>query len=111
MWRTPTVGLFAAVLVVVCLAVDASAQPGVRLQTPAQPEPEASSALKLGGYRLEGEARAGVQFFLVDPSHSQSAKFEEYRSVPEGLFLDRLYLRLYRSDELYLTWLEGANWG
>src|SRR2546425_323416 len=111
MRRTPTVGLIAAVLAVVCLAVDASAQPGVRLKTPAQPEPEASSALKLGGYRLEGEARAGVQFFLVDPSHSQSAKFEEYRSVPEGLFLDRLYLRLYRSDELYSTWLEGAKWG
>lgn len=105
------VGLIATVLSLLGLGLDASAQPGLRTEAPTQPPPEESSALKIGDYRLEGEVRAGVQFFLSDPSHSESAKFEEYRSVPEGLFLERLHLRLYRPDERYSAWFDGAKWG
>jgi MtrB/PioB family decaheme-associated outer membrane protein len=108
---TRAVGLLVAVLSVLFLTIDVSAQPGLRTEPTAGPQPEPSTALRIGDYRLEGEVRTGVQFFISDPSHTQSAKFEEYRNVPEGLFLESLHLRLYRSDELYATWLDGAKWG
>jgi MtrB/PioB family decaheme-associated outer membrane protein len=73
--------------------------------------PGASAQARLGGYRLDADVEAGVQFFVDEPSRSRSAKFEEYRSVPEGLFLERLRLRIFSPDELYSAGLGGANWG
>src|SRR6266511_2029214 len=67
--------------------------------------------ISIGGYSLEGEIEAGPRFFLVEPSKSRKAKFEEYRDMTEGLTLDHLYLRLFRPDESYSAELYGSKWG
>jgi MtrB/PioB family decaheme-associated outer membrane protein len=70
-----------------------------------------AAQVSLGGYNLEGEIEAGPRFFLVEPSKSRKAKFEEYRDMTEGLVLDHLYLRLSRPDESYSAELYGSKWG
>src|SRR5712691_1982351 len=75
------------------------------------PAIDASAEMDLGGYKLDGEVRAGVQFFIDQPSDKASAKFDEYRDVHNGLFLESLRLRLFSPGELYYGWLEGSKWG
>ena len=87
------VGLMCGGLWVLALAVDASAQ------------------MDLGGYKLDGEIRAGLQFFIDHPSDRESAKFQEYRDVHDGLFLERLRLRVFTPDGLTYGSLEGSKWG
>ena len=71
----------------------------------------ASAQYTLGGMRLEGEVEAGARFFLLEPSKSRAAKFQEYRDVDDGLFLQRFYLRAFTADDAYSTELAGAEWG
>ena len=71
----------------------------------------ASAQQEIGGMRLEGEAEAGVRFFLEEPSKTRSSKFLEYRDINEGLFLQGLHLRLFRPDEAYSTEFGGRQWG
>lgn len=66
---------------------------------------------QVGGFQLEGEVEAGLRLFLVEPSESRKGKFEEYRDLPEGPFLGRLQLRLFRPDERYGVEFEGSKWG
>jgi MtrB/PioB family decaheme-associated outer membrane protein len=65
----------------------------------------------LGGMGLEGEVETGARFFLEEPSKTRSAKFQEYRDVDDGLFLQRFYLRAFTSDDSYSTELAGSEWG
>ena len=88
------VGFTCSALWVLALALDASAQ-----------------MVLGGGFKLDGEVQAGVQFFIDEPSDKASAKFDEYRDVHNGLFLERLRLRLFSPDELYYGTLEGSKWG
>lgn len=67
--------------------------------------------LQVGGMALEGEIETGVRFFVEEPSASETAKFEEYRDITEGLFLERLQLRIFRPDESYSVEFEGSKWG
>ena len=87
------VGFMCGGLWVLALAVDASAQ------------------MDLGGYKLDGEVRAGLQFFIDHPSDRESAKFQEYRDIHDGLFLERLRLRVFTPDGLTYGSLEGSKWG
>ena len=73
--------------------------------------PEAPAQVSLGGMNLEGEIEAGPIFYLEEPSKSQKAKFEEYRDMTQGLWLNNLSLRLFTPDEAYETTLSGYKWG
>ena len=66
---------------------------------------------QLGGFNLEGDAEAGVRFFIDGPRRSSWAKFEEYRDINSGLFLQGLRLRLFTPDEKYSGVLGGRQWG
>jgi MtrB/PioB family decaheme-associated outer membrane protein len=72
---------------------------------------DASAQMEVGGYKLDGEVRAGIQFFINEPSDKASAKFDEYRDVHNGLFLEKLRLRLFAPDGLTFGFLEGSKWG
>ena len=87
------VGFMCGGLLVLTLALDASAQ------------------MDVGGYKLDGEVRAGIQFFIDQPSDKASAKFDEYRDVHNGLFLETLRLRMFAPDGLTFGFLEGSKWG
>jgi MtrB/PioB family decaheme-associated outer membrane protein len=93
MRTTAAVGLLFAVVAVLCLADSAFAQ------------------IPLGGLRLEGDVEAGLRFFIDEPSENRKAKFEEYRDFPNGAFLERLRLRLFRPDESYSADFGGSKWG
>jgi MtrB/PioB family decaheme-associated outer membrane protein len=69
-----------------------------------------SAPTQIGGFNLEGYAEAGVRFFL-DPSHKESAKFEEYRDFNQGLYLQGLWLRFFTPDEKYSGEFGGRQWG
>ena len=71
----------------------------------------AGAQLTLGGMNVEGEIESGVRFNLDDPERKRTQKFEEYRDMGEGLQLDGLRLRLFRSDESYSFEFGGSKWG
>jgi len=66
---------------------------------------------KIGGFNLEGFAEAGVRFFGERPTQKESAKFEEYRDINQGLYLQGLWLRFYTPDEKYSGEFGGRQWG
>jgi len=71
---------------------------------------------QIGGWNLEGYVEPGVRFFLENPNGTHTpgkadGKFEEYRDINQGLYLDGLRLRLYRPDEKYSVELSGKDWG
>src|SRR5262245_1586520 len=72
---------------------------------------DARAQIKLGPVNLEGEAAAGVRYIIDEPKGSRQAKFQEYRDIQDGLFLEQLQLRFFRPDESYSAELGGANWG
>ena len=53
------------------------------------------------GTRLDGTVELGVRGFLAGVPDSAKGKFEEYRNIPSGLFLEDLQLRLVTDDKLY----------
>ena len=75
------------------------------------PVGRAGAQVKLGGFNLEGDVEAGGRSLIDEPSRSRKGKFEEYRDVSAGLFLDRLQLRIFRPDESQAFELGGSKWG
>ena len=71
----------------------------------------ASAQTQLGGVNIEGQIEAGGRFYAERPSPTHRAKFEEYRDLPAGLFLQGFDLRLSRPDESYSAELSGSKWG
>jgi MtrB/PioB family decaheme-associated outer membrane protein len=71
----------------------------------------AAAQTKVGGMNLEGDIEAGVRFFIQEPSKNEKQKFEEYRDMGQGLFLQGLHLRYFTSDERYSTEFRGSKWG
>ena len=71
---------------------------------------------KIGGWNLEGYVEPGVRFFIENPNGDHTpgkadGRFEEYRDINQGLYLDGLRLRLYRPDEKYSVEVSGKDWG
>jgi len=54
------------------------------------------------GYKLDGSVELGGRAYIDRPTDKQSGKFEEYRDIPQGLFLEDLRLRLSTKDDRYL---------
>jgi len=71
----------------------------------------AAAQTRVGGMNVEGEIEAGARFFIEEPSKNEKQKFEEYRDMGEGLFLQGLRLRLFTDDERYSTEFLGSKWG
>lgn len=92
--RSPTLSLLAAAVTIAALG----------------PAP-AEAQLAIGDFSLEGDVEAGFRYFLERPSPSRRGKFEEYRDIDQGFFLDELRLRLFRPDESYSVGLRGSKWG
>ena len=67
--------------------------------------------MKLGGFNVEGQGEAGTRFFIEQPTGTRRGKFEEYRDIPEGAFLEGLHLRIFLPDESYSTEFGGSKWG
>ena len=64
------------------------------------------------GVNIEGSIEAGLRGFLTDdPKNKERAKFEEYRDMGAGPFLEGLQLRLFTTDERYSTEISGSKWG
>jgi MtrB/PioB family decaheme-associated outer membrane protein len=72
---------------------------------------QTADPFQIGGFNLEGFAEAGVRFFGQRPTQKESAKFEEYRDINQGLYLQGLWLRFYTPDEKYSGELSGRQWG
>jgi Putative outer membrane beta-barrel porin, MtrB/PioB len=53
------------------------------------------------GLKASGEGEVGGRIFVDRPAKADRAKFEEYRNIPSGIFLDRLRLRLESQDGSY----------
>ena len=53
------------------------------------------------GLKASGEGEVGGRIFVDRPSKGDRAKFEEYRDIPPGVFLERLRLRLESPDGSY----------
>lgn len=89
-----TVRLIVAALAVVCWTAPATAQ----------------TEWQIAGFNVAGEVSAGARFFIEEPSKTRRAKFEEYREIGEGPFLEGLHLRFFKPDETYFIELDGAKW-
>ena len=64
------------------------------------------------GVNIEGSIEAGLRGFLTDdPKNKERAKFEEYRDMSAGPFLEGLQLRIFTADESYSTEISGSKWG
>ena len=91
-----------ALIFVVVAAAEASAQTKTDTQ--------------LGGWNLLGEIEAGGRALIQNPNGERTpgladGKFEEYRDINNGLFLQNLQLRLFRPDEAYSIEMMGKDWG
>lgn len=72
----------------------------------------AGAQYTLGGMTVQGEIEAGARGFLTDdPKPSERAKFNEYRDIQAGPFLDHLQLRFLNKDESYVSDFYGTKWG
>src|ERR1700730_9886827 len=71
---------------------------------------------QIGGWNVEGFVEPGLRFFGENPNGSRTpgkadAKFEEYRDINTGLYLEGLQLRIFRPDESYSFQISGKDWG
>ncbi len=71
---------------------------------------------QIGGWNVQGYVEPGLRFFGENPNGQHTpgkadGKFEEYRDINQGLFLDSLRLRLFRPDESYSFEISGRDWG
>jgi MtrB/PioB family decaheme-associated outer membrane protein len=71
---------------------------------------------QIGGWNVEGFIEPGLRFFTENPNGKHTpgladAKFEEYRDINTGLYLEGLRLRFFRPDEAYSFELSGKDWG
>jgi hypothetical protein len=61
---------------------------------------------------VEGSVEAGARGYLTDgPKNKDRGKFEEYRDMSAGPFLQGLQLRLLTPDEGYSSEFLGSKWG
>ncbi len=65
------------------------------------PPSRAAGQTEIFGLKLNGEVELGGRVFLERPSKSDRGKFEEYRDIPPGIFLEDLRLRLSSKDDRY----------
>ena len=77
---------------------------------------QAKTETQIGGWNLEGYVEPGLRFFGENPNGNHTpgkadGKFEEYRDINQGLFLEGLRLRLFRPDESYSFEASGKDWG
>ncbi len=64
------------------------------------------------GYGINGEIEMGWRFFLDRPSGgSERGKFEEYRDIPPGIFLEGLHILAIDKNEQYVHELIATNAG
>lgn len=103
-WLVVTAVLFAA-----WWPAAAQEKPAESAQEKPADNGEAGGPTRIGGWYLEGLVEAGVRFYAQDPR--PNAKYEEYRDINEGLFLEGLRLRLHSPDEKYSVELRGRDWG
>jgi MtrB/PioB family decaheme-associated outer membrane protein len=71
---------------------------------------------QIGGWNVEGFIEPGLRFFGENPNGEHTpgkadAKFEEYRDINTGLYLEGLRLRIFRPDESYSFQISGKDWG
>ncbi len=66
---------------------------------------------QIAGWNVEGYVEPGLRFLPEDPSRSQDGKFQEYRDINQGLYLEGLKLRFFRPDESYSFQISGKDWG
>jgi MtrB/PioB family decaheme-associated outer membrane protein len=71
----------------------------------------AGAQTQFGGWTLEGAIEAGLRLLPDEPSKNEQAKFQEYRDLEQGLFLESLRLRLFTNDERIFVELAGRAWG
>jgi MtrB/PioB family decaheme-associated outer membrane protein len=72
----------------------------------------ARAQTRFAGMNVEGTMEAGIQGFLTDgPKNKDRAKFEEYRDIQAGPFLQGLQLRFFTRDESYGSEIAGSKWG
>jgi len=71
----------------------------------------ASAQTQVFGLNVEGDIEAGGRIYGQKPSKSESAKFEEYRDLPELPYLGQFRLRLFTPDEGYSSEFLGSKWG
>jgi len=72
----------------------------------------APAQTSVGGMNVEGSIEAGGQVFLTDgPKNKERGKFEEYRDIEAGPFLQRLELKLFTPDGSYVGEFLGSKWG
>ena len=102
MRHTRTLRLLFAAVVILAGAGVASAQ--TRTET------------QIAGWNVEGFIEPGLRFFIENPNGERTpgladGKFEEYRDINQGLFLEGLRLRIFRPDESYSFQISGKDWG
>lgn len=56
---------------------------------------------ELFGVKIDGSVEWGGRVYIDRPSNLESAKFEEYRDIPESAFLQDLRLQLTNKDDSY----------
>jgi MtrB/PioB family decaheme-associated outer membrane protein len=71
---------------------------------------------QIGGWNVEGFIEPGLRFFGENPNGSRTpgladGKFEEYRDINTGLYLEGLRLRIFRPDESLSFQISGKDWG
>jgi MtrB/PioB family decaheme-associated outer membrane protein len=72
----------------------------------------APAQTRIGGMNVEGSVEAGGQVFLTDgPKNKERGKFEEYRDIEAGPFLQSLQLRFSTPDESYSSEFLGSKGG
>jgi MtrB/PioB family decaheme-associated outer membrane protein len=63
--------------------------------------PAAWAQTEILGYKVDGSVELGGRAYIDRPTDKQSGKFEEYRDIPQGIFLEGLDLRLSTKDDRY----------
>ena len=78
---------------------------------PATAKAATADDLMLGGFSLSGEVEAGVREFIERPPEGRRSKFEEYRDMRPGFYLDHLGLSAVQPTSGYGMSLYGTKWG
>src|SRR5574341_76979 len=71
----------------------------------------AAAQTQVFGLNAEGEIEVGGRIYGEKPSRTRSAKFEEYRDLPELPYLGQFQFRLFKPDESYSSEFTGSKWG
>ncbi len=71
---------------------------------------------QIAGWNVEGFIEPGLRFFIENPNGERTpgladGKFEEYRDINTGLYLEGLRLRIFLPDESLSFQISGKDWG